>query len=72
VAHPFSAAAENVGFAVCIFSFGCAAIPPSPKLNPAARASANFSVTVSSNEAQQILILKSWTQQALIVISPVG
>jgi hypothetical protein len=31
-----------------------------------------FSVTVSSNEAQHILIEKSSTQQVLTAISPVG
>ena len=33
---------------------------------------ADFSVTVSSNEAQHILIQKSLTQQVLFVISPAG
>ena len=34
--------------------------------------SALFSVTVSCNEAQYILIVKSVTQPALVAISPVG
>ena len=33
---------------------------------------ADFSVTVSSNEAQHILIQKSLTQQVLVAISPAG
>src|SRR2546422_2465789 len=39
---------------------------------PARTAVADFSVTVSSNEAQHTLIQKSLCQQVLLVVSPAG
>jgi hypothetical protein len=43
-----------------------------PSVGASSAPVAGFSVTVSSNEAQHILIQKSLTQQVLFVISPAG